>query len=60
MDWKVQIGPNFLPDNKTELQLCRKSTAFLYGIPQNTLKAVPYKMRDVNSSGFYSFISNIP
>jgi hypothetical protein len=51
MNWNVQIDPGFLPDNKIELNLCRKANAFLHGIPQNSLKSVSSKMKDVNSSG---------
>jgi hypothetical protein len=51
MNWNVQIDRGLLPENRVELKLCRQSLAFLYGLKVNVLKAIPQKMKTVNSSG---------
>ena len=53
MDWSVQVGLGFLPDDKSVLKLCRKSCAFLYGINENEFKKIPKKMKSNQSSNMY-------
>jgi hypothetical protein len=46
----VFVEKGFLPDNKTELKLCRASFSFLYGINENVFKRCSQKLRIENTS----------
>ena len=48
-DWSVNVEPEFLPDKKTKLLLCRKSFCFLYGVPTNFMKRASNKFKTVKS-----------
>ena len=50
-DWSVELDSSaFLPSGGKQLQLCRHSFSFLYGLKPNTMKRISKVMKDLQTS----------
>ena len=50
-DWSVELdSATYLPSGKKQLQLCRNSFSFLYGLKPNTMKRIAKAMKDLKTT----------
>ena len=54
MNWNIKVKSGKLPGSRTELKLCRKAFAFLYGFTPNRFKLASQAMKTAGSSDISS------